>query len=175
MDNDLYWAKTILTVYKHLERLSDAFDKIILKSGLASGNVVGQNLFYNNVGSVTQRIIDLSQRKITLINLKILTEKALLGLKKKDAEILLERYVDGRKCREIADESQVDIRTVFRKINSAEASFVKNLHMLGYDGKSLAKMLEEEGWIKNVYEEYAEKNIKDVCLSNSFLKNAVSL
>ena len=40
MKNDELWAKTLLSVYRYLERIAGAIDKIILRSGLNSANMV---------------------------------------------------------------------------------------------------------------------------------------
>ena len=38
MNSDCVWAKTLLSVYRYLERIAGAIDKIIEKTGLGSAN-----------------------------------------------------------------------------------------------------------------------------------------
>ena len=47
--DEILWTKTLLSVYRYLERICGAIDKIILQRALNCSNVTGQNYFYNNV------------------------------------------------------------------------------------------------------------------------------
>lgn len=174
MKNDLIWTKTLLTVYRYLERISGAIDKIIMQSALNSSNIVGQNYFYNNVYSISQKLIDLSERKVTLINLKVLIEETLADIDEKSAKILIEKYFDGIKSKEIAERNSISMRTVFRKITNAENGFCCRLRLKGYNGTKLENMLKYEGWINNVFLRLSEKD-DEFELSNSYLAKAVSM
>ena len=174
MNNEILWTKTILSVYRYLERISNAIDKIVKRSAFASGYLSQQNYYYNNVLSVSQKIIDLSQRKITLINLKVLIEDVLKTISKKDAQILIERYIDGDKCKQIAQKYNLSIRTIFRRIESAEIAFAKTLKIKGYCESKLTNFLKDEKWITNVYCRLSQKE-EDFCLSNGFIEKAVSM
>jgi len=175
MKNDLIWTKTILSVYRYLERICGAIDKIVVQTGLNSSNITGYNYSFNNVFAITERIIDLSERKVTLINLKLIIEEVLSKIDEEDAQILIEKYVDSRKCKEIAEIHDVSMRTLFRKIDSAENSFGKHLRVLGYDDKKLDKFLKNEQWIVNVYNDYSANKAEEISLSNSFLERAASI
>lgn len=174
MKNDLVWTKTILTVYRYLERIAGAMDKIMMQSALNSSNILGHNFHNNNIYSISQKLIDLSQRKITLINLKVLVEDTLKSINKTDAQILIERYIDSKKCKEMADKRDISMRTIFRKISLAEKAFDKRLHLKGYTSLRFDRWLCEEGWIKNVYSQLS-KNDEDFVLTNFYLAKAVSM
>lgn len=174
MKNELLWTKTILSVYRYLERICGAIDKIVMKSALGSCNIVGQSFFYNNVYSISQKIIDLSERKVSLINLKILTEEVLEKISKNDAKLLIKKYFDGEKCREIAQDMDISMRTLFRKLESAQTSFSKNLKLKGYDDEKIFQMLKNEKWIVNVYERLKNKD-DEVVLSSNYLERAASM
>lgn len=136
---------------------------------------MGQDYFHNNIFTLSQKLIDLGQRKITLINLKILIEETLGKLPEKDAQILIERYFDDAKCREIAERKNVSIRTVFRQIANAEQLFIKHLHFKGYNALKMHEFLKDEKWIMMVYDEFASKNADQFCFSSQFLNKAVSM
>lgn len=173
--NNIIWTKTILSVYRYLERIAGAIDKIILQSGLGCQNVSTQNYFLNNTYAVSQKIIDLSERKVTLINLKILIEDTLREIPKKDAEILILRFFDGKKVKDLCELKNLSMRTAFRKIDSAVLSFTSALTRKGYDTCKLENMLESEAWIKNVYIRFSSKNVDEIQLSKVFLAKAVTL
>lgn len=174
MKSDLTWTKTILSVYRYLERICGGIDKIINRTALASGIYNKQSFFSNDTMSVSERIIDLSERKVTLINLKLLTEDCLKKISESDARILIARYFDGEKRREMAERLGVDIRTVFRKIERAENSFGKALHMKGFDDEKLSKMLRKEKWICGVYAKH-NKSDDEIELSQIYLEKAASM
>lgn len=174
MKNDLYWTKTILTVYRYLERICGGMDKIIMQRALSSSNIVGQNYFYNNTFTLTQKIIDLSERKVTLINLKVLIEDSLAEIDEKDSQILIEKYVDGLRNPQLCESLGVGLRTIFRKIECAEYSFKSKLCSKGYNDIKLRDMLQKETWIKNVYNSIALKK-EEYSLSNSEFSKAVSM
>lgn len=174
MKNDLYWTKTILTVYRYLERICGGIDKIIMQKALGCSNIVGQNYFQNNTLSVSQKIIDLSERKVTLINLKVLIEQSLSAISQKDAQVLIEKYVDGTKNKDLAENMGVGLRTIFRKIESAEMAFKSKICLKGYNDIKLCDMLKNESWIKNVYNSIANKK-DDFQMTNVEFSRAVSI
>ena len=174
MNNEILWTKTILSVYRYLERISNAIDKIVKRSAFASGCLTQQNYYYNNVLSISQKIIDLSQRKITLINLKVLIDDVLKTISKKDAQILIERYIDCDKCKDIAQRHKLSIRTVFRRIEMAEVAFTKTIKLKGFCASKMSNFLKDEKWITNVYCRLAQKD-EDICLSNCFIEKAASM
>ena len=173
MKCDYVWAKTLLSVYRYLERIAGAIDKIIEKTGLGSANICGQNYYLNNIFTVSQKMIDLSERKVTLINIKVLVEEALKKIDPEDAEILIEKFFDGVKTREIVELHEISMRTAFRKIDSAIKSFASALVLKGFDDLRLEKMLQNEHWILQVHERLLARDEEDVTLSGMFLKKAV--
>ena len=172
METKHVWTKTILSVYRYLERICDAIDRICLTSALSSTDILGQNYFVDNVYAISQKLIDLGQRKITLINLKLLTEDVLSKIKEVDANFLIEKYIDGRKTKDIALKHNVSLRSAFRKLALAEEAFDKKLNILGYDDKKISDMLKDETWIKNVYTRFCQDD-KEISLDSKDLSGAV--
>ena len=93
------WAKTLLGVYRHLETVSDAIDRIVLKTALNSYHF---SLEGNDVLSTSNKLIELGERKVTLINLKLLVEDILTKIGQNEADILICRYIEGMKFKDIA-------------------------------------------------------------------------
>ncbi len=174
-NNNIIWTKTLLSVYRYLERISGSIDKIILRNALNCRDVGGQNYFFNNTYNVSQRIINLSERKVTLINLKVLIEDTLREINKKDAQLLISKFFNGEKIKDICASYNLSTRTAFRKIDSAVSAFASRLVMKGYNAFKIEEMLKNEGWINNVYLRLSSKNIEEIELSNLFLAKAVSL
>ena len=170
------WSKTLLGVYNYLETIAGAIDKITMKTALNSFKFSKNNYEKNNVYNISNKLIDLSERKITLINLKILIEECLKNLAKSDALILIARYINKQKIGDIALKHSLSNRTIFRKLNTAEGKFMNALIRLGYNTLRLKNMLKNEHWILNYYESLASKNGKeDFVLENVSLEKVVAL
>lgn len=173
MKGDYVWARTLLSVYRYLERIAGAIDKIVEQTGLGSANICGQNYFYNNIFTVSQKMIDLSERKVTLINVKLLVENSLRKIDPEDAEILIEKFFDGVKTKDIVERHGISMRTAFRKIDCAIKSFASALVLQGFDTDRLQQTLKDEHWIIQVHDRLLAKDEEDVSLSEMFLKKAV--
>lgn len=155
------WAKTILSVYNYLDRVSEAIDKLVKENACNSFYFTGTNQSKNGVMQVSDRIIALSERKVKLINLRVLADKALIECDKGCAQILIERYMDSDTAEEIAKRHNLNIRTYFRHLVSAEEQFCSIMAKNGFNSEKLEKYLGEERWIMEVYEKYLAQEEKD--------------
>ena len=143
------WSKTILSVYKYLEALSNSIDDLIIKKCINSA-------FYNNGRYSTcydcaNKIMQLTERKINLINIKVLVDDTLRLMSVNQRQLLALCYMDNVKSEDIAEMMHVSIRTFFRKKNEALSSFSKNLLLKGYNANKLEEMFCGEGWLNNLY------------------------
>ena len=175
MSKDLVWSKTLLTSYRYLERISEAVDKIVKRTAMSGAHVTMQNYYYSNVFSISEKIINLSERKVTLINLKLLIEDILKSMNASDARILIARHIDGTKRRVLAEKQGVSIRTVFRQIEKAEKAFNKHLLYKGYDDEKLKNWLASEKWILGIYDRLAKTDEEEIVLSRCYIEKAASM
>ena len=80
------------------------------------------------------------------------------------------------KRRELADKFGISLRTIFRRIDAAESSFAKALHVKGYTDKKLANDLKDENWIKSVFVKYSKGEEKEsIELSSSYINRAIAM
>ena len=96
--------------------------------------------------------------KRQLINLKIIIDNVLMEIPESDAKLLIERYFENVKCRVMAEKLNVSMRTLFRKLTSAENNFTKKLVANGYTDARLNSFLKKEKWILNFYDQVANKD-----------------
>ena len=96
------WSKTIMTVYKYLKRMTLAFDRLIESKATNSFYTSSSNYAFNNVFDITNSMLDLIERKVTLINLKVLADKVLKSIKPEYAKLLIFKYIENQKCDQIA-------------------------------------------------------------------------
>lgn len=160
MKNNL-WAKTTLSVYRYLERICDAIDKMVENKAMASFYVCSCNLANSNIINVADKIIALSERKKTLINLKVLVDNALKNCEHINAQILIEHYMDNDKVADIVARHNFSERSYFRKMENAEKDFLTQLALQGFSESHLAQYLANEKWILDVYSRFLnqEKNL----------------
>ena len=151
------WAKTVLSAYRNLERITGAIDKLVETNAYNSFYMGGANFTNNNILSVAERLIELSGRKIRLINLKIMCDMAFENCKLSHSQILIEKYIDGNKAKEIAEKLNLTMRTYFRRLEGAEDEFAANLRMMGYNDEKIARELAGEKWISEIYNSFTNK------------------
>ncbi len=169
------WSKTVLSVYRYLEALSKALDNLIIKKSVNS-------MFYTNSRGISaydcaSEIIELTQRKINLINIKVLVEDALNKLSFEHKRILMLCYVDGLKTSEITKLMGCVERTYFRKKDEALVGFGKAIKCMGIDERALDEMFGKEKWLRDLHDKNSEREAvgrlhKDVPEYN-FLKKVI--
>lgn len=142
------WGKTLLSLYRHLHTMANSIDNLIKRIGI---NSAFNHSVYNSTIKDSNKIIELTERKIKIINLKVIVEKGLNNLKEKDLKILVLAYVDGLNYKKIIELLGITERTYFRRKEIAIANFSENLSLLGYDAKKFSTYLKSENWIKNTY------------------------
>ena len=143
------WSKTILSVYKYLEALSNSIDNLVLKKSINSAFY--NNGRYNSCYDCANRIMQLTERKVNLINIKVLVDDTLKQMTVNQRQLLALCYMDNAKSEEIAEMMNVSIRTFFRKKNEALNSFAKNLAIKGFTSEKLEGMFCGESWLNNLY------------------------
>ena len=147
------WSKTILTVQKYLERVCNSIDGCIEKRVNASAFVTSKTLAENSSEAIANWIIEMSQRKVNLINLNVICMNALKGIDKTLAKILALKHFDNMPFNEIYQLLNISERTYFRKLNSAYQNFERWLIENGYSSEYFQSLLEKEGWIFEIYYE----------------------
>ncbi len=165
------WAKTILTSYRFLERIAGAIDKIIEKKALSSSYMLGSDILTNNTLALTDKIIELSERKVKLINLKVLVEKSLKNMNKDCALLLIKKYFEKQPVENIMQQFSLPRRTYFRKISEAESAFEAQCALLKFDNKRLNDYLKHEGWIMDIKQSFEKGLGNDFQVKSSSLNS----
>lgn len=147
------WSKTLLTCYGCLEKIADAIDHLVYLNGINSG------CFKSDAFNCANKIIELTERKKLLINLKIITEDVLANLQPQYAKILVLKYFDRVKTEECAKIVCLSKRTFFRKLNNAIDSFCCKLNNMGYTSEKLAILTKSEKWIADLFSSLYQQEI----------------
>lgn len=168
------WTKTLLSSYRYIDRVSKAIDKIVLTRAVNSFYTSGSNMTFNSVTNVSDDILKLTDRKINLINLKIILTNALKKTQHKFSSLLISTFVEGKTCFESVEALNISIRTFFRRQNQAIDSFIKVLAVEGYDSDFFCKMLKDENWILDIKHGY-EKKPEQIGQVDSKIENKLKL
>lgn len=143
------WSKTILSVYKYLEALSNSIDNLVVKKSINSAFYNSGR--YNTCYDCANRIMQLTERKVNLINIKVIVDDTLQLMTTTHRQLLALCYMDNVKSEDIANMMHISLRTFFRKKNEALNSFAKNLLMQGFSKDKLEAMFCGEDWLNNLY------------------------
>lgn len=149
------WSKTLLTVYNQLEKITDTIDNIVLTRAINSHN------FYTNneVLYVAEKILSLTQRKIKLINLKVLVDEILSEMEE-DAKILIFKYLYEFNTEKLMYSLNLSERSVYRKVNEAVITFSTICEKKGFSCEKLYEIYKDEGWIIEVYNNIAVQSYR---------------
>ena len=155
-------GKTLLCAYRHLEAITNAYEKLIKKIALNSiySSISGPN----NTFSVTNKMLDLLDKKEKYLNLKVICEKTILNLNDEDKKILCLIYFDNVNYTMCAKLLNISVRTFFRRKQTAIANFCFQLEKLGYDEKYFLKnYFDDQIFIEyyNLVESSGKKKLKE--------------
>lgn len=148
--NQKVWGKTILSSYNYLEKLCDSLDYLIQKTAVNSYHTYGFKNGENSIMNISNKIINLSNRKIDYINLKVLTDKVLKIMQPKQAKLLILKYINKINADKLCELLNVNVRTVYRRLDSALQEFMEKLSIYGYTIEKLEVNYAQDSFIKSV-------------------------
>lgn len=126
------WSNTALVAYSLLSKIAKEIDFAIqsrvkssfqsrhLKIGVSNEQLIGE-------------ILDLTDEKRKIVNMRYVVATALKQMKDKDRNILIERIVKKTTFQDISTNDNISLRTAFRRVAIAEEEFARNLRKNGYD------------------------------------------
>ena len=126
------WSNTALVAYSLLPKIAKEIDIAIqsrvkssfqsrhLKIGVSNEQLIGE-------------ILDLTDEKRKIVNMRYVVATALKQMKDKDRNILIERIVKKTTFQDISTNNNISLRTAFRRVAIAEEEFARNLRKNGYD------------------------------------------
>lgn len=148
--NQKLWSKTILSSYNYLEKLCESLDNLMKNTAVNSYYSYGFKNGENSVTKISNRIINLSNRKIDYINLKVLTDKALKSMPEKQTKLLIFKFIHKMQIEKVCELLKMNKRTAYRRIEKALIEFMNNLEVLGYTPEKLEVVYSSDPFIKSV-------------------------
>lgn len=159
-----FWIKTLLSSYSTFPEIIKTIDKII---ELQASTVSFSSDVFNGSKSTYQqveRVIDLTERKNSLLNIYLVTQKMLKKVSPEDYDFLEKRFMYNWKIEELASELNVTMRTVYRKIEKLIDEIYQNLKLCNWTLKFIELQVKDEGWLKDRY----KKQITDYFKNNNY-------
>lgn len=144
------WCKSFLCIYHIIPNIISSIDKLILLRS-SNSSYFGDGAKSSTLNQI-EKILDLSQKKINLINLKVLTDEALLDMKPESSKLLVVRYINNINCKTAIELSKLSRRTYFRCLNKALAEFEKVLYKKVLNNSSVYKSFLEEKFLEDIFE-----------------------
>lgn len=165
MDDDTkfkFWIKTLLASYNTIPEIIKTVDKIIeLQASTVSFSsdvFNGSNSLINQVES----LIDLSQRKNSLLNIYIMTKELVKNLSDEDLNFIEKRFVYNWSTEDLSKEFNISARTIYRKIDRIINLIHSRAISKNWSLRFIESQIKQETWLK-------EKFIKIV---SDYFKNA---
>lgn len=145
------WSNTALVAYallpkivKELDfgiqsRVKSSYQSKHLKMGVSNEQLIGE-------------IIELTDGKRKIVNLRYIVGKALKQMKDKSREILIDRMIYKKTFSDISKERKIAMRTTFRRLENAENEFAKTLSSLGFGERKLQEEFANDKYVKTIHD-----------------------
>lgn len=135
--------------------MSSTLDRLVV--GLSRGNNVSAIPKYNSTYFQASKIIELTERKRKVVNLKVAIEDSVARLDKTSRRIITLVFFDGIRSEAISQLMNMSIRTFFRRKLYAVNQFTNIMETLGYDVEFFESEYFGEKWFMSVYDECLSK------------------
>ena len=145
------WSNTALVAYSLLPkivkelnsgvktRVNSTFQSRHLKIGVSTEQLIGE-------------ILELTEEKRKVVNLRYIVDLALDSLNSEDREILEARIINKKTFQKISEDNGIALRTVFRRLANAEVAFEHALSRAGYGEEWFEKEYGDDRFIAPIHE-----------------------
>ncbi len=164
-------SKAFLGIYRYLNVLTKSIDRVVKIKGINSSSF--NDYYKNNTEDQTEELLALTNKKITLINIKVIVDKTLLKLKSEQARILTLKYIDNFSSKQICELMSLQPRTYFRKVNAALNEFQKHLLVFFNSNAQVKCDILEQSWVKTLLNNYTKDTKINCEVDGSFIYKTI--
>lgn len=156
-----FWIKTLISSQSTLPEIIKTVDKIIEIQ--ASSISFAADIYNKNKSTYSQfeKVIDLTERKNSLLNIYIITKEMCKNLSTENFELLERKYIFNWSADEIAKFYDISLRTVYRKIDKIINLIYEFCLKNKWSLKFIESQTREEGWLKEKYLKLANEYFKN--------------
>ena len=146
-----FWIKTLISEQNTIPEIIKTVDKIIEIQ--ASSVSFSADIFNKNGTTMNQveKVIDLSERKNSLINLYVMTKKMLKSLTEENNDFLERRFIYNWSAEELAEYYSISTRTIYRKIDSLIKTIYCECLKFKWTLKFIESQTKNEEWLKEKF------------------------
>jgi len=148
-------VKTLFSIYRVLDKLAGSIDKMVKMKAFGCMVTRMENLAFNGTLKVSEDINNLTNKKINLINLKIITTNILKNIDKDFARLIIMKYIENKKYLEISETLHISTRTAIRWHNAGIKQSVYQLKKMSLPMEKIENIFQKEKWILSVYSNLA--------------------
>lgn len=155
------WVKTLICLHDVFINIIKLIDKMVCAkaSSASQGSAIFGDYKHGTFNQV-QELLDLQDRKLSLINLYTLTETMVDSLPTKYKEFVNLKFYKHKKMQYISDTLELDERTAFRWSHYCINELVKYCENNNLTDMFFACQTSTEPWIKEHYDKHY-KRLKD--------------
>ena len=132
-------CNTVLVAYSALPKILKDYDSAF-RARLQSSFMSAHLQRGVTTEKLVQEMLDINKRKLAMLQLKEIVERAAGSIPTALSNILVLRFVKGKTFQEIADIENISVRTAFRRFDRARDSFAAALDRLGLDEATFRKI-----------------------------------
>lgn len=158
------WIKTLLSSIKIFPEILKTIDKII---EIQATTISFMTDVYNSSCSTfsqAEQIIDLSERKQSVLNIYLMLQSILKNTEEDDHEFLEKKFLDRLSINELAEEYGVSTRTIYRRTERILDSICKRCMLKNWSLKFIESQVKGETWLTQKYKRTVYEYIKSAGL-----------
>lgn len=157
-----FWIRTLLSSYSIFPEIIKTVDKII---ELQASTVSFASDIYNGDNSTLgqlEKVIDLSERKNSLVNIYLMTKDMLSGISNEDNEIIEKRFCLNWTAAEIAQDYNISLRTAYRKIDKIINEIYHVCKDRNWSLRLIESQVKDEAWLHDRYIKSIKEYLKNI-------------
>lgn len=155
------WIRTLLYTHRLIPKIINIVDKIIYER--ASSYSFSSNIFNSTKRLENQidLVIDMSDRKQKLLNIYVMTKKLFEFLPDEYLNVATKKFYENMSNDEIAEELNISVRTVFRKVNDLIEYIYRCITRNNWSLRFVEIQVKGEDWLIERYNKYLNEYIRD--------------
>lgn len=166
-----FWIKVLLASYPTIPEIIKSVDKII---EIQASTVSFSSDIFNGGKSIegqVEKVIDLSERKKSLLNIYIMTKKLLKNLSHNDLDYIEKRFFFKWSTEEIAKHFGISSRTAYRKIERAIDEIFKISQTKNWSLRFIESQTAKEYWLKGRFNKLVHDSFKNATSKNYYMSS----
>jgi len=147
------WCKSFLSIYRIIPNLADCVDRLV--------EIKASSFNHFDTMTEMENMIDLQQKKVNLINLKVLTDEVILEMNQKKSKALIFRFIDGIDNKKAAMLLKMSRRTYYRLLECALKEFQSRLLSKILLNKNVYDSLQKDNFFERIFEKIEKVEEED--------------